>query len=96
MVKNLKWPPGIVDGERLHEFLGLTSRDPEVIGESSYSRLLEFEIAIDRAALRGTVTRVRAKDPGTGEVVAYGYRQEELRKLVPTGATTAVSATAGS
>jgi len=76
------WPADMIDGEHLYELMGLTSADPDQIGQEAYGHLLDFETAVDDAHLKGRVKRFTAKDPTSGDVVAHGYKRSEALAIL--------------
>ena len=82
MLTKVKWPSDMVDAERLFEILGHQVGDPSIIGQDEFEKVVNLTAAVDRARISGRIRRYTYKDTATGEVVAYGYKREDVKRII--------------
>ncbi|MHB8620461.1 MAG: hypothetical protein ACYDAG_12955 [Chloroflexota bacterium] len=82
---NANWPSDMVDELRIYELLGYKFREPAVIGDEAYRRIVGLEQAIGQAQQVGRIKRFAAKDPSTGVVVGRGYKRADVQRIMNNG-----------
>ena len=82
--KRIPWPEYIVDANRLFGAIA-AELGGGADGSGShkiYDRAYTIEQYIEKARQKGKIKRYIYQDPRTGEVLAYGYHRDDIKRLI--------------
>ncbi|GEM_PF-4846943 len=76
------WAEDMVDASKLCEILGYSTSDPKVVGDDAADKIIRMEAAVERARISGRIRRFSVLNTATGEVLAYGYKRADVRRIL--------------